>query len=167
MADATPTGSSTSGDPRIKPEADGTSYADGDGPVGTAHRGPFLWPCTVRGRSSAASTSHLTGPGTVVLRATDDVAVTSFTYTVDGGASTAYTGPFEITEAGTHDGRLHGHRRGGQRDDRRASRSSSRRPTAGRTHGHRDHVALGRPNGRGGWFTSPVTVTLTGAGGEG
>ena len=90
-----------SGDPRIKAEADGTSFAEAtvawapriEGGVLALHQDGAIIGCV---------DLDLTGAGTVVLDATDDVDVTSLTYTVDGGAETEYDGPFEITEPGEH-----------------------------------------------------------------
>ena len=90
-----------SGDARIEAEADGSSFAEAtvawapriEGGILALHRGGAIIGCV---------DLELTGAGTVVLDATDDVEVTSFTYTVDGGAATDYDGPFEISEPGEH-----------------------------------------------------------------
>jgi hypothetical protein len=155
-----------SGAPRIKPAADGTSYAEAtvawaprtEGGILALHRDGAIIGCV---------DLDLTGPGTVVLKAADDVAVTSFTYSVDGGAATAYTAPFAITAPGTHTVAwtakdAAGNTTTGTLD---VVVPKAEEPTAAPTVALA--VAPSAPNGRNGWYTAPVTVTLTGAGGQG
>ncbi len=105
-----------SGDARIEAKADGTSFATAtvawapriEGGILALHREGAIIGCV---------DLDLTGPGTVVLDATDNVDVTSLTYTVDGGAETDVRRSVRDHRARRARGGLHGHRRGGQRDD--------------------------------------------------
>ncbi|WP_139984529.1 ThuA domain-containing protein [Nocardioides litoris] len=154
-----------SGDPRIKANADGTSYAEAtvawapriEGGILAIHREGAIIGCV---------DLDLTGPGTVVLDATDDVEVTSLTYTVDEGAETAYEGPFEITDAGTHTVAYTATDAAGNET------SGSFEVVVPETEEPQAlEVALtttpAAPSGRGGWYTGPVTVDATATGGEG
>jgi len=154
-----------SGDPRIKPAADGTSSATATVP----------WAPRIEGRSLVlhregaivgCADLALTGAGTVVLDASDDVGVTSFTYTVDGGAETEYDEPFEITEPGTHvvaytATDAAGNETTGEFEVVVPDDVEAPAPTVSLT------TSPAAPDGAGGWFTSPVTVTLEGDGGDG
>lgn len=152
-----------SGDARIEAEADGTSVAVAtvawapriEGGILALHREGAIIGCV---------DLDLTGPGTVVLDATDDVAVTSLTYTVDGGAETEYEGPFEITEAGEHvvaytAADAAGNEESGEFDV--VVPEGAEAPSVTMT------TSPAAPNGTNGWFKSAVTVTLAGAGGDG
>ncbi|QDH10819.1 DUF1349 domain-containing protein [Nocardioides dongxiaopingii] len=154
-----------SGEPRIKAAADGTSYAEAtvawaprvEGGLLALHREGAIIGCI---------DLDLTGPGTVVLDATDDVEVTSLTYTVDDGAETEYDGPFEITEAGTHVVTYTATDAAGNEttDELVVVVPETEEPVLPTVTTTTSPAA---PNGRGGWYTSPVTVTLAGAGGDG
>jgi PKD repeat protein/glucose/arabinose dehydrogenase len=159
-----------SGDARIEAEADGTSFAEAtvpwapriEGGILALHRGGAIIGCI---------DLELTGAGTVVLDATDDVEVTSLTYTVDGGAATEYDGAFEISEPGEHvvaytatdaagnetTGELQVVVPKGDGPDP----EPGPQPTVSMT------TAPAAANGRSNWFTSPVTVSLAAEGGEG
>ncbi|MQW74974.1 DUF1349 domain-containing protein [Nocardioides sp. dk4132] len=154
-----------SDDPRIKPAADGTSFATATVP----------WAPRIEGRSLVVHREGaivgcadlaLTGAGTVVLDASDEVGVTSFTYTVDGGAETEYDEPFRITEPGTHvvaytATDAAGNETTGEFEVVVPETDEAPAPTVSIT------TTPAAPNGSAGWFTSPVTVALTGAGGKG
>ncbi|WP_243731726.1 ThuA domain-containing protein [Nocardioides ochotonae] len=153
------------GEPRIKPAADGTSSATATVP----------WAPRIEGRSLvlhregaivACADLALTGAGTVVLDASDDVGVTSFTYTVDGGEETAYEDPFRITEPGTHvvaytATDAAGNETTGEFEVVVPETDEAPAPTVSIA------TTPAAPNGSAGWFTSPVTFALTGAGGNG
>ncbi|MCP3420983.1 ThuA domain-containing protein [Nocardioides pinisoli] len=163
-----------SGDARIEAEADGTSYAEAtvawapriEGGILALHRGGAIIGCI---------DLELTGAGTVVLDASDDVEVASLTYTVDGGAETDYDGPFEISEPGEHvvaytatdaagnetTGDFEVVVPKGDDPDPEPEPEPGAKPTVTLT------TTPAAANGRSNWFTSPVTVTLAGAGGEG
>lgn len=156
-----------SGEPRIKAAADGTSYAEATVPWAPRVEGG-IFAIHREGAIIGCIDLELTGPGTVVLDATDDVAVTSLTYTVDGGAETDYEGPFEIAEAGTHVVAYTASDAAGNDTTGeltvvvpQGEEPEPEAPTVTMT------TAPAAPNGRAGWYTQPVTVTLTGAGGEG
>ncbi|MFB9315816.1 ThuA domain-containing protein [Nocardioides plantarum] len=150
----------TSGDPRIKPEADGTSYASATVP----------WAPRIEGRSLVlhregaivgCADLALTGAGTVVLDATDDVEVTSLTYTVDDGAETDYDGSFEITEGGTHEVAYTATDAAGNETTGTFEVVVPEEPEAPVV---TVTTSPAEPNGKGGWYVSPVTVTLKGTG---
>ncbi|QSF56523.1 ThuA domain-containing protein [Nocardioides sp. zg-1228] len=160
-----------SGDPRIKPAADGTSFATATVPWAPRIEGGIL-ALHRDGAIIGCVDLELTGAGTVVLDATDDVEVTSFTYTVDGGAETDYEGPFEITEPGEHTVAYTATDAAGNETtgeftvvvpeaDPGPDPEPGPKPTVTLT------TSPAAANGRSNWFTSPVTVTLAGAGGEG
>ena len=119
---------SGSGNARIEANADGTSFATAtvawapriEGGILALHREGAIIGCV---------DLDLTGPGTVVLDATDNVDVTSLTYTVDGGAVTEYVGPFAITAPGEHTVAYTATDAAGNRDRRVRSRSSCPRAT--------------------------------------
>ena len=161
-----------SGDARIEAEADGSSFAEAtvawapriEGGILALHRGGAIIGCV---------DLELTGAGTVVLDATDDVEVTSFTYTVDGGAATDYDGPFEISEPGEH---VVGY----TATDAAGNETTGvfevvvpkgDEPGPGPEPGAKPTVSMSTTpvaaNGRNNWFTSPVTVRLAADGGEG
>ncbi|MBL0747088.1 ThuA domain-containing protein [Nocardioides baculatus] len=158
-----------SGEARIKAAADGTSFATATVPWAPRIQGGIL-ALHRDGAIIGCVDLDLTGPGTVVLDATDDVDVTSLTYTVDGGAETAYDGPFEITAPGTHVVSY-------------TAKDAADNTTTGSfevvvPQGEEPPVETAKPsvaittspaaaNGRKNWFTAPVTVTLAGSGGTG
>jgi len=158
-----------SGVARIKAAADGTSFATATVPWAPRIEGGIL-ALHRDGAIIGCVDLDLTGPGTVVLDATDDVDVTSLTYTVDGGAETAYDGPFEITAPGTHVVAY-------------TAKDAADNTTTGSfevvvPQGEEPPVETAKPsvaittspaaaNGRKNWFTAPVTVTLAGSGGTG
>ncbi len=158
-----------SGVARIKAAADGTSFATATVPWAPRIEGGIL-ALHRDGAIIGCVDLDLTGPGTVVLDATDDVDVTSLTYTVDGGAQTTYDGPFEITAVGTHVVAY-------------TAKDAAGNTTTGSFEvvvpkGEDPPVETVKPtvsittspaaaNGRSNWFTAPVTVTLAGAGGTG
>ena len=156
-----------SGAPRIKAAADGTSFATAtvawapriEGGILALHRDGAIIGCV---------DLDLKGPGTVVLDAKDNVGVTSFTYRVDGGAPVAYAAPFEITAPGTHVVSYTATDAAGNETTGSfevvvpdAPPVESAKPTVSIT------TSPAAANGRSNWFTSPVTVTLAGAGGTG
>ena len=156
-----------SGRARIAPAADGTSYAEAtvgwapriDGGILALHRGGAIVGCIDLG---------LTGPGTVVLSAKDDGGVSTVTYQVDGGAETAYTGPFRVTAAGTHlvaytATDAAGNVTKGQFDVVVPKDAPNPQPTV------KPSVTISStPATAGGnsWFTAPVALTLKGAGSD-
>lgn len=160
-----------SGDARIQAEADGTSFAEATVPWAPRIEGGILALHRGGGAIIGCIDLELTGAGTVVLDATDDVEVTSFTYTVDGGAATEYDGAFEISEPGEHVvGYTATDAAGNETTDEfevvvpkadEPDPEPGPKPTVSIT------TAPEAANGRSNWFTSPVTVSLAAAGGEG
>ncbi|NYD57415.1 PKD repeat protein/glucose/arabinose dehydrogenase/type 1 glutamine amidotransferase [Nocardioides marinisabuli] len=119
----------------------------------------------------ACATLDLTGPGTVVLDATDDATddtgVDTVEHRVDGGEWTTYEGPFEISEPGTHtvDYRvsdLAGNTTQGSLDV--VVPEPDVEPVAPTVE---IAVSPEEPDGDDGWYTGPVTVTPSATGGVG
>ncbi|WP_205471609.1 ThuA domain-containing protein [Nocardioides sp. SYSU D00038] len=153
----------TSG-PRIVGAADGTATATATVPWAPRIDGRALV-LHKEGAIVACATLDLTGPGTVVLDATDDTEVTELTYTVDDGTETDYTEPFTIDDPGTHTVAYRAADEAGNETtgefDVVVPDEEPTAPTVTVT------PAPAAPNGKAGWYTGPVTVTVAGQGGEG
>ncbi len=152
--------------PRIVGDDDGTADAEAtvpwaprtDGRAIVLHRDGGIVAC---------ATLDLTGPGTVVLDATDDTGVESVEYRVDGGDWAAYDEPFVISEPGDHTVDYRAADAAGNTAEGSFSvvvPEAVVEPTSPVVDVAASPVA---PDGRGAWYVSPVTLTASASGGVG
>ncbi|MBM7518550.1 ThuA domain-containing protein [Nocardioides nitrophenolicus] len=159
-----PTNPGWSSGPRIVADAAGTSHAEATVPWAPRTNGRAIV-VHKEGAMVACATLDLTGPGTVVLDATDDTALEQVKYRVGSGAWTEYDGPVVIDEPGSHTVRYLA------TDEAGNETSGSFKvvvpepdvdPEAPKV-----ELTTSPAPGAGGWWTGPVTVTAVASGGTG
>ncbi|MBD8870412.1 ThuA domain-containing protein [Nocardioides donggukensis] len=144
------------GQPRIVADASGEAVAEATVPWAPRTDGRALV-LHRDGGIVACATLDLTGPGTVVLDASDDTGVESLEYRLDDGDWTDYTEPVSVDRAGDHVLRWRASDAAGNES------SGSVDVTVPDTTDPTLEVTVDpeSPDGQNGWWTSTVTLSAT------